>query len=221
MLPSCGRPREWWAERSRVHRSGTPSPLAAPRRRAARRGAPHPCQRGTCGGQSLDDLVRPPQQRRRDRQAEALRDLEIDGQVELRGVLDGEVGWLGALEDLVNNAGGTAEHIVTTLRVGHEAARLRVKPPLPNGGQLALQSDGTGLLCLELNETRIVEYQASSPTPKLGKRARPLTNRDRLPLHVHRLRLGTQRFCRPARTTIRIVEVNHPGHRGNGFLEHL
>jgi hypothetical protein len=31
-----------------------PSPAAASRRRTARRGAPHPCQRGTCGGRSLD-----------------------------------------------------------------------------------------------------------------------------------------------------------------------
>src|SRR6266545_1853634 len=33
------------------------SPLAGPRRRAARRGAPHPCQRGTCDGRSLGPLA--------------------------------------------------------------------------------------------------------------------------------------------------------------------
>ena len=42
--------------------------------------------------QSLDHLVRPQQQRRRDRQAERLGGLEVDDQLELGGLLDGEVG---------------------------------------------------------------------------------------------------------------------------------
>jgi len=37
-----------------------------------------------------NDLIRPPQQLRRDRQAEGLGGLEIDDQIELRGLLDGE-----------------------------------------------------------------------------------------------------------------------------------
>jgi hypothetical protein len=44
----------------------------------------------------LDDLVRPQQERLRDRQAERLGGLEVDDQLELRGLLDGEVGGLCA-----------------------------------------------------------------------------------------------------------------------------
>jgi hypothetical protein len=45
-------------------------------------------------------LVRPQQQRLWDRKAERLGGLEIDDQFELRGLLDGEVGGFGTLEDL-------------------------------------------------------------------------------------------------------------------------
>ncbi len=48
---------------------------------------------------SFNNLIRPQQQRRRDRKAESLRGFEIDDQLELRGLLDGEVGGPGALED--------------------------------------------------------------------------------------------------------------------------
>src|SRR4029453_6307295 len=54
----------------------------------------------------LDDPVRPLQQCLRDCQAECLRRLEIDDQFELRGLLDGEVGWFGTLEDLVHVGDG-------------------------------------------------------------------------------------------------------------------
>jgi hypothetical protein len=53
----------------------------------------------------LDHLVRPRQQRRRDREAEGLGGLEVDHQLELRGLLDGQVGGLGALGDLVDASG--------------------------------------------------------------------------------------------------------------------
>ena len=75
---------------------------AAPRRRAARRGAPPPYQPGTCGGRSLDQFIRPPQQRRRDREAEGLGGLEVDDQLELRRLFDGEVGGPRALQDFVD-----------------------------------------------------------------------------------------------------------------------
>jgi hypothetical protein len=43
----------------------------------------------------LDHLVRPPQHRGRDGEAERLRGLEVDDQFELRGLLDRKVGGLG------------------------------------------------------------------------------------------------------------------------------
>ena len=59
--------------------------------------------------QSLDYLVRPLQERRLDRQAERLRRLEVDGQLEFRRLLDGQHRWLGAFQDLVHLPRGTAE----------------------------------------------------------------------------------------------------------------
>ena len=57
-------------------------------------------------GWLLDDLIRPPQQRRRDRQAEGLGGLEVDDQLELRGLLDGKLARLFALQDPVHIRGG-------------------------------------------------------------------------------------------------------------------
>ena len=48
-------------------------------------------------GHLLDHLVCPLKERRRDRQAEGFGGLEVDDQLELGGLLDGQVGRLGAL----------------------------------------------------------------------------------------------------------------------------
>jgi hypothetical protein len=53
-------------------------------------------------------VVRSLKQRLRDRQPQRLRSLEIDDQLKLRGLLDGEIGGLGALEGLVDEGGGAA-----------------------------------------------------------------------------------------------------------------
>ena len=58
-------------------------------------------------GLLLDHLIRPLQKRRRDRQAEGLGGLEVDDQLELRRLLDGQLGGLGALENLVHEGCGT------------------------------------------------------------------------------------------------------------------
>ena len=46
---------------------------------------------------SLYDLIRPRQQRRRDRQAEGLGGLEVDDQLEFRRLLDGKLGELSLI----------------------------------------------------------------------------------------------------------------------------
>jgi hypothetical protein len=55
----------------------------------------------------FNHLIRPLQERRRDRQTEGLGGLEVDHEFELRRLLDGQVGGPGALEDLVDVAPGT------------------------------------------------------------------------------------------------------------------
>ena len=48
----------------------------------------------------LDDLVRPPQDRRRDRKAKRLCGLQVDHELELRGLLNRQIGGLCAFQDL-------------------------------------------------------------------------------------------------------------------------
>ena len=55
-----------------------------------------------------DHLIRPRQQRPRDRQAEGLCGVEIDDQIERRRLFDGQVARLGTFEDLVHVDGGPA-----------------------------------------------------------------------------------------------------------------
>src|SRR6266478_3596132 len=57
-------------------------------------------------GVLLDHLVRPLQDRRRDRQAEGLGGLEVDHELELGGLFDWQVCGLGALENPVHVEGG-------------------------------------------------------------------------------------------------------------------
>src|SRR6266542_778402 len=71
---------------------------------------------------SLNHLVRSQQQRWRDRQAEGLGSLEVDHQLELRRLLNGEVGGLSTFEDLVHVACGTAEIVGEFRAVAHQAA---------------------------------------------------------------------------------------------------
>ncbi len=53
-----------------------------------------------------EHLVRPHEEHRRERQAERLGGLEVDDQGYLIGPLDGQVGGLGALQNLVHKDGG-------------------------------------------------------------------------------------------------------------------
>jgi hypothetical protein len=78
-------------------------------RRAAQRGHRPERSAGSGGGPSFDDLIRLQEQRRRDHQAKGLGGLEIDDELEGRGLLDGKVAGLGPFQDLVHLACGAAE----------------------------------------------------------------------------------------------------------------
>jgi hypothetical protein len=54
----------------------------------------------------LDDLIRQRQQGRRDREAERLGRLEVDDQLELGRLLDGEIAGFGAFQNLVHMGRG-------------------------------------------------------------------------------------------------------------------
>ena len=62
--------------------------------------------------ESLDNLVRPCQQRRRNRQAESPRGLEIDHQLELRRSLYGQLAGAGTAEDAVDVSSHTLKPLL-------------------------------------------------------------------------------------------------------------
>src|SRR5438128_7777104 len=80
---------------------------------------------------SLNDLIRPPQQRLRNRQPERLGGLEVDDQLELGWLLDGEIGGSRALQDLVDIDGTASVEIGRIRGVAHQAAT-SMGPVCPN-----------------------------------------------------------------------------------------
>src|SRR5207245_5241188 len=86
----------------------------------------------------FEHVVGPQQECLLDREAERLGGLQVDDQLELRRLLDREVGRLGPLENLVSVDGGTPEAFGDVWRVGHEAAGLRELPGPKDGRQLVL-----------------------------------------------------------------------------------
>ena len=76
---------------------------------------------GTC---SPNNLVRLEEQRRGNREAKRLRGLEIDNQLELYRLLDGQVSRFGSFQDLIHVGGSALEHIGETRSIRHQTASL-------------------------------------------------------------------------------------------------
>src|SRR5262245_58781583 len=72
----------------------------------------------------LDDLVRPRQHRRRDREVEGLRGFEVDDQLERRRLQHGQIGGLGALQDLASVEAGLPIRVHQAGCVAHQATSL-------------------------------------------------------------------------------------------------
>src|SRR5574341_1986210 len=85
----------------------------------------------------FDDLIRPQQQRRRDREAESLGGLAVDHELEFRGVLDGKVCWTGAFEDLVDVGGRATKQFPTVGSVRHESPGFHKLSESVDGRELA------------------------------------------------------------------------------------
>src|SRR6266436_1387911 len=81
---------------------------------------------------SVNDVIRALQDRWRDRQPDRLRGSEIYDQLDLRGLLDREVGGFGALEELVHVTGRAPIQVKLVWAIDHETAGLRVlrRPPI-------------------------------------------------------------------------------------------
>src|SRR6185436_18650408 len=90
--------------------------------------APRPPSGGMRGGPSFDYLIRPREQRGRNRQAEGLGGLEVDDELELGWLFDRQVGRLRALEDLIDEGGCASSEIRQARPVRHEGPGLHVLP---------------------------------------------------------------------------------------------
>src|SRR5258705_9103624 len=68
----------------------------------------------------FDRLVGAGQKRRWHGEAERLRGLEIDDKFELGRLLNGKIGWIGALQDAIHIVSTTPEHCWVTRPIGYE-----------------------------------------------------------------------------------------------------
>src|SRR5204863_9433173 len=82
--------------------------------------------RAASSSRSLDHLVGAGEHRGGEVQAERLGGFQIDDQLVLGGLLNRQVGGLGALKNLVDVGGGTTIEIVGIGAVTHEATRQNV-----------------------------------------------------------------------------------------------
>ena len=78
----------------------------------------------------LDHLGRLQEERRRNREAHGLRRLEVDDEVELHGLLDGQLSRPRTLENFVHEAGRAPEEVGDVRPIGHEATRVHEFPAI-------------------------------------------------------------------------------------------
>src|SRR5712692_661185 len=217
-------PEDAPGRRSILFLSGEPSPPVAPRRRAARRGGYRPSCRGKPAEALLNDLIRPLQERFRDGQPERLGRLEVDDQVNLRRLLHGDVGRLGALEDLVHDARRAPVQGDEAALIGHEAPSLRERSVSVYRREVAL--------CRETDEPRRLKHKdpicqheepPDAELPHRGECAVELVGaarRDGSKLHSQRP--GDARDflqSRHVRWIGRIPQHGHPGDARHDLLE--
>jgi len=83
----------------------------------------------------LDHLVRLEEERRGNREAEGLGDLEVDDQFQLHEPLNGQVTRPGTFQDLVHVDRSTLSKLATAVAIGNEAPSLGKSPLLAHSGE--------------------------------------------------------------------------------------
>src|SRR5215467_7890883 len=157
------------------------------------------CRRGTCGGSSLDHLIRPCQQRGRDRETESFGGLEVDDELELGGLLDRQVGRLGTFQDLVHVQSSTLVQIVKLRAVGHEASNLDVLPLAIDRGQAAFACQPGEASPMRREEGTLQKQETVGAPHRLASRVKIIR-----PLDRHRLEPHAER----ARCDLRTLELD-------------
>src|SRR4030095_4766303 len=89
-------------------------------------------------GAFLDHLVRSHQHIRRDRQADLLGGLHMDHKLELCRLLDWNVGWLRALENLVDHSRDASIHKDVVWSIGHKSTSFDELPICVHGWKAVL-----------------------------------------------------------------------------------
>jgi hypothetical protein len=102
------------------------------------------CQEETHASQqctsSLDHLVGAREHRWRHFQTKRLGGLDVDNQLELRRLLNGEIAGLGAFENLVHVGGGAPNLINKVRSIGYEASGIDILPQCVGAGCLGERS---------------------------------------------------------------------------------
>src|SRR5262249_9223318 len=118
---------------------------------------------------SFDHLVSLHKQRGRYGDAKRLGDLYIDDQLELSRLLDGEVGGLCPLQDLVHEGGGPPEEGGIANPVRHQTPLIREFAPGVHGRQAAAGSQGDDP-CIVSTCAEVFESEESLSATLLGSR---------------------------------------------------
>jgi hypothetical protein len=83
--------------------------------------------------ESFDHLIRPREQRRRDREVEGLGGLQIDDQLELGWLIDGEIARFGSFQDPIHKHSSAALRVSKARPIRDEGTCLGTLPIALNG----------------------------------------------------------------------------------------
>src|SRR5436190_10323123 len=99
--------------------------VVSSRRRAAENLTRSGCEQSQQEPELFDHLVSKLLKMQRHIQAERFGGIEVDDEFEFGGLLDWEVGWLGALQNFIHIRGGAPANVLNARSVGYKAAASR------------------------------------------------------------------------------------------------
>src|SRR5262249_4478143 len=173
---------------------------------------------------SLDYFVGPHQERLRNRQAQRLGGLEVDDELEHGWLLDRQITWSGALEDLIHVDHGLSDLIVRVHRIGREPTSINKLTMTPHRGYPTLYGEAyEDVLVLEGQYTWDAEHRMGTFSGHRGKgtfKIGPFTYFKGLQGETQRRRRLLELLQHEHIGPIgRIVENRDARHVGGDFLE--